>query len=65
MKKVQQYTYKTKTRNFLSDFTPKELFYIINNNSKYELKITTAMYVTQGHVTKLVASYVCQISLKG
>jgi hypothetical protein len=34
-----------KAHNFLFDFVPKELLYIKNNNSKYELELTTALCV--------------------
>jgi hypothetical protein len=29
--------------NFLFNFIPKELFYMKNNSSKYELKLSTAL----------------------
>jgi hypothetical protein len=31
--------------NFLFNFIPKELFYMKNNSSKYELKLSTSLRV--------------------
>jgi hypothetical protein len=47
--------------NFLFNFIPKELLYVKNNSSKYELKLSAAgraMYVLRRHVTE-TAGVIC------
>jgi hypothetical protein len=47
-----------KAHNFLFDFIPKELLYIINNNLKYDLELTSApgmQCMSDGNVMKLLA----------
>jgi hypothetical protein len=43
--KVGQHAYEMIACNFLFDFIPKELLYVKNNGSKYELNLTAALRV--------------------
>jgi hypothetical protein len=44
--KVEQQLYEMIASNFLFNFIPKELLYVKNNSSKYELKLSAARCVS-------------------
>jgi hypothetical protein len=44
--KVEQRIYERIASNFLFNFIPKELLYVKNNRSKYELKLSAARRVS-------------------
>jgi hypothetical protein len=42
---MEQRIYEMIASNFLFNFMPKELLYVKNNSSKYELKLSTTLHV--------------------
>jgi hypothetical protein len=50
---VGQEIYEMIASNFLFNFIPKELLYVKNNSSKYELKLGATLHVPHTYYTDM------------